>query len=236
MSLRRIHVSKIQIGNIPLPAPEAHHVRDVLRLTVGINVELFDSSGNVGLASISHVDSESVVVKVERIEQPATAGRFRLTVASAVPKSDRADWMIEKLSELGVDRFIPLATARSVVLPSGKNKIERWERIAVEAAKQSHRSGVMEISPLTDLRAAIQATPHGFCLSTATGALPIAKSVEGSTEITIFIGPEGGWADDELTAMAKANFAAVSLTRTILRVETAAVTAAGVLLCHSAAK
>jgi 16S rRNA (uracil1498-N3)-methyltransferase len=233
---RRIHVTQIRLGNVPLPVPEAHHVRDVLRLTAGTAVELFDSTGNVATGVICHLDSDSVVVKVDAIEARAEAAGCRLTVASAVPKSDRADWMIEKLSELGVDRFIPLATARSVVLPSGQNKIDRWARIAVEAAKQSRRNGVMEIGALTSLSEAIAATPRGVCLSTADGATPIGQMMRGSPvdKLAIFIGPEGGWTPEELSKMADANFVAASLTPTILRVETAAVIAAGILICLAA--
>jgi 16S rRNA (uracil1498-N3)-methyltransferase len=230
--LRRVHLAKISVGSIALPATEAHHIRDVLRLEVGAAVELFDDSGNVAAAVIKHVNSANVVVDVETvISQPAT--NFPVTVAAAVPKGDRADWMVEKLTELGVSHFIPLATKRSVVLPSGRNKIERWERIAIESAKQSRRSGVMSIAPLTPLQEVTSAAKSGIFLSTATDAVPIAQAIGQirSNEIILLIGPEGGWTDQEIDRMRAAGFVGAGLTSTILRVETAAIVATGLAMC-----
>src|SRR5439155_11117754 len=124
-------VEQVRTGEIALNAAEAHHLRDVLRLPVGTVVEVFDDSGHVAGAAISHSDERHVRVVVQALHEAAVTPA--LTVAAAVPKGERADWMVEKLSELGVDRFIPLVTARSVVLPAGKNKTSRWTRIAVES-------------------------------------------------------------------------------------------------------
>jgi 16S rRNA (uracil1498-N3)-methyltransferase len=230
--IRRVHLSKLTIGSIALPAAEAHHIRDVLRLTVGETLELFDDAGNVAAGVIKHVNPANVVVDVETVSS-ATLAKL-VTVAAAVPKGDRADWMIEKLTELGVARFIPLAAERSVVLPSGKNKIERWERIAIESAKQSRRVGVMVIDQLTPLEQAISAATHGVFLSTAADAIPISQVIGAKNELTLFIGPEGGWSDGEMDRMKSAGFIAAQLTSTILRVETAAVVAAGIVLCGDA--
>jgi len=150
--IRRAHVQNVVAGRSALPAGEAHHVRDVLRLESGDELELFDNSGQTALAVIERIDSDGVFVVVDERElKLAAPSGVSITIASAVPKGDRADWMIEKISELGVARFIPLITARSVVLPVGKNKRERWQRIAKESAKQSRRAGVMLIDELTEL-------------------------------------------------------------------------------------
>src|SRR3954468_15312277 len=120
---RRAHVPNLVAGRFELPAGEAHHVRDVLRLESGDELELFDNSGQTALATIDQIDSTGVFVTVDERElKLAAPGGVSIIIASAVPKGDRADWMIEKLSEIGVSRFIPLITARSVVLPVGKNK------------------------------------------------------------------------------------------------------------------
>ncbi len=146
---RRIHVSSLQPGEIQLDESQAHHQRDVLRLKIGSSVELFTDDGLVAQGTVTRADPEAVAVRVETIEQSKTTSE--LIVASAIPKGDRADWMIEKLSELGVTRFIPLKTARSVVHPTGQSKRDRWMRIATESAKQSHRAGVMRIDELTEV-------------------------------------------------------------------------------------
>src|SRR5687767_15989799 len=94
-------------------------------------------------------------VRVGSVDEAGPRG-LDWTIAAAVPKGDRADWMVEKLSELGVEEFIPLASARSVVLPEGRNKRERWVRIATEAAKQSRRGGVMRVGELTPVAEALK--------------------------------------------------------------------------------
>src|SRR6185295_16110244 len=128
--------------------------RDVLRLSTGAELELFDDAGRVARGEI--VATEPLVrVRVGEVGTVRHSTRA-VTIASAVPKGERADWMIEKLSELGCERFVPLATARSVVLPEGKNKRERWIRIATESAKQSRRAGVMRIDELTAVKAFLE--------------------------------------------------------------------------------
>ena len=234
--VRRIHTSTLRAaGDLTLSDREAHHARDVLRLGSGDVVELFDDAGATARGTILSSAPAGVVV---RVEAPSTAAAgdvaIRLTVAAAVPKGDRAEWMIEKLSELGAERFIPLATARSVALPEGKNKRERWTRIATEAAKQSRRRGVMRIEELTKLGDALaDATGAGACwhLSTSAGATPVLDLVGriSPRALTAFVGPEGGWTDEELAQFESAGATGVRITPTILRVETAAVAIASIV-------
>jgi 16S rRNA (uracil1498-N3)-methyltransferase len=233
--LRRVHVTDLHPGTIVLPAAEGHHVRDVLRLEIGSPLELFDDAGQSAIGIIKHLNSANVVVEVESISLAPVSAATSVIVASAIPKGDRADWMIEKLAELGVARFIPLAAERSVVLPAGRNKIERWERTAIESAKQSRRSGVMSIAGLTPLDDVIQSVATGWYLSTAINAMPARSAIERGLpkELTLFIGPEGGWTDGEIARMNAAGLTGVSLTSTVLRVETAAVAAAVVVVCFA---
>jgi 16S rRNA (uracil1498-N3)-methyltransferase len=226
---RRIHVPNLHVGRIELPQAQVHHARDVLRMEEHTSVELFDDAGQVARGQLRFYGTQGAFVLVEAVVSPG-ADLFRLTIASAVPKGERSDWLIEKLSELGVSRFIPLATARSVVLPTGRGKKQRWERLAIEAAKQSHRAGVMRIDELTPLEAAVEA---GWYLSTEAGARPIGELLrkEHGRTLRLFIGPEGGWTDGERAAFDVAGLTAVRLTDTILRIETAAVAAAAVVVC-----
>jgi 16S rRNA (uracil1498-N3)-methyltransferase len=197
----------------------------------GDTVELFDDAGHVASGTIGECDANHVVVRIEKIQTDTNP--TKITIASAVPKGDRADWMIEKLSELGVARFIPLATARSVVLPSGQNKRDRWMRIATESAKQSRRTGVMQIEQLTPLDELIKWVSSGIYLSTAPDAAPLASlsSFRLHPSSLMLVGPEGGWTDQEVALMDRIPLTGAKLTGTILRVETAAVTAAAVIAC-----
>ncbi len=226
---RRLHVPHLHLGSVTLPEGEAHHARDVLRLEEQSIVEVFDDAGQVARGKLRFDGSRLAHVSVEEL-LPRDASMFHLSVAAAVPKGERADWMVEKLSELGVAEFIPLKTDRSIVLPGGANKRQRWERLAIEAAKQSRRVGVMRIGELATLAPALK---PGCYLSTEPGGVAIGERVRKNrpAELRLFIGPEGGWTDGERASFEAAGLTAVKLTDTILRIETAAVAAAAVVMC-----
>jgi 16S rRNA (uracil1498-N3)-methyltransferase len=226
---RRLLVPKLTPGLLSLPADQAHHARDVLRLEVGDEVELFTASGEAAAGRITQSSPAGVVVEAEQVT--AQRAGFELTIASAVPKAARGDWMIEKLSELGVARFIPLMTDRSVVHPEGKNKIERWQRLAAEAAKQSRRAGVMQITSLMSLHDLLKtlSSPSAY-LSTAPHAHSLSSLLDPqSSSLTLLVGPEGGWSDGEMATFSQRHLTPITLGETILRVETAAMAAAAVV-------
>jgi len=227
--LRRVHVPTIHAADLELPENEAHHVRDVLRLEVDDELELFDPAGRTAGAAITAISAMGVTVRIKEVIEPCQL--TRLTIGSALPKGDRADWMIEKLSELGVHRFVPLQTERSIVHPQGTSKFERWARIAAESAKQSRRSGIMQIEPLMPLDACIDAAAP-LSLYLAPRASALLSSLEAQvSDLTLFIGPEGGWTDDELALFGSHSVAPARLTDSILRIETAAIAAAAVAQC-----
>ncbi len=231
--MRRILVPQAIVGRIDLAGPQAHHLRDVLRLPAGEIVEVFDETGASGRGRIASVTPAGVSVEVDEIT-PARANGLYLTIAAAVPKAARADWMIEKLSELGVDALVPLSTRRSVVLPRGLGKLDRWRRLAAESAEQSARTGVMRIEPLTELPVIIERAKSAggalWHLSLDEDAVPILQLISPLPgTLTVFVGPEGGWTTEESDAFRAAQIVPVRLTRTILRVETAAVAAAAII-------
>lgn len=232
---RRVHVEQLTRGELTLSIQQSHHLRDVLRLEAGEDVEVFDSAGSVAPATILRVDPQ-LVLQVHSIL--AATDNLLLSVFSAVPKGDRADWMVEKLSELGVSRWIPLRTDRSVVHPEGKGKLDRWERLAVESARQCRRAGVMKIESLTSLESALSPQASAdmrVYLSTVPDTPSLLQQLDTTfSAIDLFIGPEGGWSPDELELMASAGLTGAALTTTILRVETAAVAASAVVATHFA--
>ena len=175
--LRRVHVSRLGPGELALDPAQARHVRDVLRFEPGATVEVFDDAGGVAPGELVF-DGKDVRVRIEP-ETTVAPGRAGVewTIAAAVPKGERADWMVEKLSELGTAEFVPLAAARSVVLPEGRNKRDRWTRIATESAKQSRRAGVMRIGELTKVDDAISAKTF----SRATAACGPYRTTRGAS-------------------------------------------------------
>jgi len=228
---RRLHTPRLLVGRVLIDPIQARHAREVLRLAEGATVELFDDQGATATGQLVFVDDHATAVDVSEIVQPKLGSEPQLIVASAVPKGERADWMVEKLSELGVAAFIPLAAVRSVVLPKGTGKHCRWTRIATESAKQSRRTGVMRIEPLMPLNELLSRNPNGLLLSMDAAAKSIldARAANSPGELILFIGPEGGWTESEIEAFSAAGIQPVRLTSTILRVETAAIAAAAVL-------
>jgi 16S rRNA (uracil1498-N3)-methyltransferase len=233
---RRIHLPTLEVGRVELSDEQSHYLRDVLRLDVGAEVELFDDAGAVARGVLIPSEGRRVMVEVD-MPRIAAQPQWRWTIASAVPKANRADWMIEKLSELGASSYVPLAAGRSVVVPEGQNKMQRWQRLAVEAAKQSRRRGVMVIEPLKTIAQILdqQGDRQVWYLSTELNALPIANAIarlDLGRELLLLIGPEGGWTEEEIALFAAHGLTGVKLTETILRTETAALAAASVVACR----
>ncbi|MGN6726799.1 MAG: RsmE family RNA methyltransferase, partial [Tepidisphaeraceae bacterium] len=201
--------------------------RNVLRLRIDDEVQAFDDAGATGVGRVIEVDP---VIVLEILSVRAAETAPALTIASAVPKGDRADWLAEKLSEVGVDRWVPLRTARSVVHPEGE-KTKRWDRIAIEAAKQSRRTGVLRIERLTPLATLISQPDlaPAYVLTTRPGAQPLTQALDRTARATLLIGPEGGWDDAEQAQMIERGLTPVTLGPTILRIETAALLAAGIV-------
>lgn len=219
-------------GQIVLEGPEAHHIRTVLRAKPGTAVEVFDGQGTTAAGQVAAVERHAVVVDLgplARVPAPSPAERF--TIAAALPKGDRASWMIEKLTELGVDCFQPLRTARSVTHPR-EGKEDKLRRTMVEACKQCGRAWFLDLEPLAEVAAVLAAPAPGWLLDPRgepnTSALPFPAQV--------LIGPEGGWTGEELNLARAAGWRVVRIAGPILRVETAAITlAAWRLAQHSAA-
>jgi 16S rRNA (uracil1498-N3)-methyltransferase len=231
--MRRILVPRARIGRIDLPTAQAHHVRDVLRMTEGTEIDVFDASGASGRGRIASISAAQVSIQVDQLNPPRP-DHPKIIVAAAIPKGTRADWMIEKLSELGVHRFIPLATERSVVLPKGEAKHQRWQRLAEESARQSGRTGVMRIDALTEPQTILDQARNEnttvWHLSPAESAAPIFDLAHAiPPALLLLIGPEGGWSPAEIAAFDAAGIVPVRITQTILRVETAAIVAAAVV-------
>ena len=222
---RRFHTPTVKPGLNPLDARQGKHARDVLRLDEGAEVELFDDTGNVASGVLAYEGNKASVL-VRNVDSDLQQPAVKITVAAAIPKGDRADWMVEKLSELGVSVFIPLAAERSVVIPDGTHKHERWQRIATESAKQCRRHGVMRIENVAKLDAG-GSRRRLFALRRKSNRNHCRIfSKKADLAVTLLIGPEGGWTAGELEFLKAKKVKFARLTGTILRTETAAIAAA----------
>jgi 16S rRNA (uracil1498-N3)-methyltransferase len=210
------HVFVDDLESLSLDADDAHHLERVLRLRPGQMVTASDGAGGwrrcawtaAGLAPDGPIDADP------RPDPPVTIG-------FAVPKGDRPEWIVQKLTEVGVDRIVPLAAARGVVRwddAKAARNVERLRKVAREAAMQSRRAWLPVVDDVTTPARLYEAGGGSAALAQPGGAA-LSLAVP-----TILVGPEGGWAPEEW-----AGRRSVGLGPTVLRTETAAVTA-GILL------
>src|SRR5262249_7346690 len=137
------------VGPVVLDGPEARHLATVCRVRPGETVCLFNGDGREYPARVTAVSKRDVSLDVTIVESPLRELGFRVEVAAPLPKGDRAQFLVEKLTELGATSFTPLQTARSVVHPR-ETKLDRLQRHVIEASKQCGRNVLMEVRPLTD--------------------------------------------------------------------------------------
>ena len=201
---------------------EARHAARVKRLREGAELRLIDGKGSICRARVVQAKRTLDVELLER-EQVAPVVP-RLELCTATPKGPRLDKMIDMASQLGVAAWRPLDTALGVVEP-GAGKQERMRRIAIESAKQSGRAWLMAIGKTQPFPEALEA-PH-VVLADANGG-PYTPT--GADTIRVLVGPEGGFTASEIAAAAAAGATPVSLGQHTLRIETAAVAAAAVIL------
>jgi 16S rRNA (uracil1498-N3)-methyltransferase len=216
--------SPLAPGELVLDGPEAHHLVAVRRFAAGDRVTLFNGDGREYPAEVVAVGKRSATLTVLAAVEADRELGFPLVVAAALPKGDRTDFLVEKLTELGVTRFVPLATARSVVVPKDST-VEKFRRAVIEASKQSGRNVLMAVGPparwgefvrsagLPAARLLLQPGGEAFPGPPAGGA-------------ALAVGPEGGFTEEEVAAAVAAGWRPVTLGPRVLRVETAAVAAA----------
>ena len=200
----------------------ARRLRDVLRLAPGARLAAFDGRGAEREAIVEAVGREGVALRLGAALAPTPEPPAPVTLACGFPRGRRGDWLVEKATEIGAAAFVPLAADRAVLRP-GDGRLERWRRIAIEAARQSGRAVVpafAEAPPGGALR--LLADPEAS--STIAGALAAAPPPDAAG-VALFVGPEGGWSAGEREALIASGARAVSLGPRRLRAETAAVVA-----------
>jgi 16S rRNA (uracil1498-N3)-methyltransferase len=219
---------------------------NVMRVRAGEEVSLFDGSGSLACARLLQGRRGEAALQVLSIERVDVEPPRKLTIACALPRATRMDFLIEKCCELGVSRFAPMVTRRSVVDPLNRqeNHLVRWRRIAIEASKQCGRTRLMEITAVLPFESALLTSEPealrpgsgqaGRMIASPApsgpGLAEFAARLQPGQAVTAFIGPEGGFTPEELELAAQAGCAAVSMGPRILRVETAAVALAAYLL------
>jgi 16S rRNA (uracil1498-N3)-methyltransferase len=212
---------------------ESRHLARVCRFGIGDRVEIFDGRGFATRAEVvaSAVDGVELVAVGEPIAVARPA--CTLVLATAMPKGDRIDWLVEKATELGVDRLIPIVAERSVVIPRG-SKLDRLRRSIVEASKQCRRARLMVLEEPLEWTRLVAAFPGALKFLADPHGLGAADwpMIGRDREMVLAVGPEGGYSSAEREASIVAGWLPIRLGSHILRVETAGLAGCAALLAR----
>lgn len=216
-----------------ISGPDAHHLRNVLRLKCGDKIMVFDGTGCEYMATISAMTSKAVTLRIEKqmAMAPEAEDLLRLSIGQAILKAQKMDFLVQKMTELGVSALYPFTCERSI--PTVKTeklsqKKNRWEKIAVEASKQCQRGTLLLIhdpQPLTSLLVNCQKHNLKIILwekSSDTNLRKVLTRLPVPETVCALIGPEGGFSAREADKAIQAGFIPVGLGPRILRAETAA--------------
>jgi 16S rRNA (uracil1498-N3)-methyltransferase len=227
MSSRYFVAAPIETDRAVLADAEAHHLLHVMRARAGDEVTLFDGTGSEFTAHIERLgrsDVELAIVERRSVDRELA---ISLTLGVALPKGDRQAWLVEKATELGVTRLVPLVTDHGVAQPTDK-ALERLRRGVIEASKQCGRNRLMRIAEAQPWADFVAQSPATACrlIAHVDASQNEPTSLPKAQEYIVAIGPEGGFTDAEVAAALHAGWQAISLGARILRVETAAIAVA----------
>ena len=231
MTRRRWIADEVSADRAALIGIHADHLARVLRAQIGQEFDIV-ADGVVRHGRVAHVSEDRVEFELGE-EIPSTANA-NLTLLLAIFKFDRMEWAIEKCTELGVKKIVPVIARRTDahLASASVKRVERWRRIAKQAAEQSRRTMTSEIASPVKLRDAVdvRAGLRIVLAETETEAtLREVANFERGTEVLLAIGPEGGWTEDELQLFKMQGWISASLGPTILRAETAAIAAVAIV-------
>jgi 16S rRNA (uracil1498-N3)-methyltransferase len=240
-NLHRFFIPPNSIHNqrVVLRGTIVHQIRDVLRMKPGDAIILLDNSGFAHRTELVTIDRDTVRGRIVEQWQLDTEPATRITLYQGLLKGQKFDWVLQKGTEIGIAAFVPVLSARCVVGnldDVSESRTERWERIVVEAAEQAGRASLPRLFPPTLFAAACASVKQrGLALipweEERNRSLREALQVTPRPrEIHLFIGPEGGFADEEISTAQANGIVPVSLGPRILRAETAGLATASAIL------
>ena len=236
-----VEPSKIQENHIFIDGPDVNHIRNVLRMNPGEEVNVTDGSGEkVYRCAIASIGEDKVELNIMWAQEKGMELPSKIYLFQGLPKSDKMELIIQKAVELGVYEIIPMATARAVVKLDQKKaaaKVKRWQAISESAAKQSKRLLIPEVKEPVKFSEALKLAsdldvrliPYELAEG-MDGTRRIIQSVKPGQSVAVFIGPEGGFEEAEVELAKEAGFQAITLGRRILRTETAGMTVLSILM------
>lgn len=231
--MHRFFVEPSQIGEkeIVITGPDVNHIRNVLRMRAGEELLAADGQGSEYRCILRELQDSEIRAEICRKFSGSAELPSRITLFQGLPKSDKMDLIIQKCVELGVFRIVPVTTKRTVVKLDAKkeeSRRKRWTAVSESAAKQSGRGIIPEISGVQSFREAVEeAGELDVCLIPYEKAENMARTREilsgipAGASIGVFIGPEGGFEEEEVREAMEAGARPITLGRRILRTETA---------------
>jgi 16S rRNA (uracil1498-N3)-methyltransferase len=225
----RVYIPSERIGaeQISLQPREARYILTVLRLGLGDAVTVFDGAGNEYRTELTEDYEGGIYLALREQLNPQRESSLRIILGQALLKGERMKFVIQKATELGVNRICPLVTSRSIPIVEGERealRMERWQRIALEAAKQSGRTMIPEIEAIHELSDFFVQSAGTRIMLWEEEPIPLREivgKINPYAGITLLIGPEGGFSEAEVTAAQDQGFLVAGLGQRILRAETA---------------
>lgn len=223
-------------ARVVLSAEESRHLRDVLRLRAGDEAQVFDGEGREFACVVGEGVGRAATLEVRgRAEPPKPESPLELTLAVALLKGEKFDLVVQKATELGASRVVPVTTKRTDVRlrdrADAARRVERWRRLALEASKQSGRARVPLVAEPFALDSFVAGAARGagelrllFAERGGTGLHSLSTESESRLAVTALVGPEGGWDDAEVALAREHGWTVVTLGGRTLRAETAAIT------------
>ncbi len=228
--LHRFFADRISSHRVTLSDAEANHALRALRLKVGDRITLFDGTGLEYVATLIELNPKSALLEIGDPIEISRELPGEIVIATALPKGDRQKFLLEKLTELGVHRFIPLVTENAVVQP-GEQHVDKFRRYVIEASKQCRRNQLMSIEPVSNLSKMVKdyrSFTRIFLHPSGCLRFPSNSVTRGQADLQIIfvIGPEAGFSESEVEFGKFHDCQIVSLGSRVLRIETAAIAVA----------
>ncbi len=230
--IHRFFVSPDQIrkNKITILGSDVNHIKNVLRLKTGNEINILDGTGKIYAVKIFSLTRDEIKCEITSWRSIKTESEIKVIIAQAIGKGGKMDLVIQKSTELGVIKIIPIQTERTVVKIKPERmqeKIERWRRIAKEAAEQCGRLVIPTIEKLIKFKELMLKVPEfdlaliPWELAREQSIKPVLQSNKRAKKILVLIGPEGGFSKEEVDEATKSGFIPVTLGKRILRTETA---------------
>ncbi|OGT36571.1 MAG: 16S rRNA (uracil(1498)-N(3))-methyltransferase [Gammaproteobacteria bacterium RIFCSPHIGHO2_12_FULL_38_14] len=229
MTVPRIfQATSLQVSQIlSLDERASHHLAQVLRATIGLDVIIFNGEGGEYLAKISNIHKKNVSVELIQFIDRDRESSFNLYLAQGIARGEKMDWIMQKATELGVKKIFPIITERCNVKFDHEREAKRlthWQSVVISACEQSGRTKIPDISPIQTLEDVWPTLKADHCFVLSPHVLQAKQKMQSGTQdasILLLVGPEGGLSDQEIHTASAQGFLPLHLGPRILRTETA---------------